>query len=207
MRKIKICTPVVGKTLGEFLNNLDQVQEVSNMVELRVDEIKNLSKNDLQLIRERATRKAIFTSRRKEIILKALDLRFDFIDIDLLLIKDFNLPKQIKNKIIVSFHDFKKTPDMVQLNVIINKMRKLKVEIIKIATKVNNSQDIKNLFKILLNKKKNEKIIVVGMGKKGKITRILGPLIGSFLTFASTSFGQSAPGQLEISEFKKIYGR
>ena len=207
MKKIKICTPVLGKTLREFLNNLDQVQEVSEMVELRVDEIRNLNKNDLKLIRERTTKEAIFTSRRKEIILKALDLRFDFIDIDLPLIKNFDLPKQIKSKIIISFHDFKKTPDMFQLNAIVNKIRKLKVEIIKIATKVNNNQDIKNLFKILLNKKKNEKIIVVGMGKKGKITRVLGPLIGSFLTFASTPFGQSAPGQLEISEFKKIYGR
>ncbi len=167
----------------------------------------DLSKSDLKLIRKRTTKKAIFTSRRKEIILKVLDLGFNFIDIDLPLTKDFNLPKQIKSKIIISFHDFKKTPDMVQLNAIVNKIRKLKAEIIKIATKVNNNQDIKNLFKILLNKKKNEKMIVLGMGEKGKITRVLGPLIGSFLTFASTSFGKSAPGQLEISEFKKIYGR
>jgi len=43
MKKIKICTPVIGKTLEEFLNNLDQVQGVSDIVELRVDKIKNLS--------------------------------------------------------------------------------------------------------------------------------------------------------------------
>ena len=42
MKKIKICTPVIGKTLGEFLENLDRVQEISEMVELRVDGIKNL---------------------------------------------------------------------------------------------------------------------------------------------------------------------
>ncbi len=40
MKKIKICTPVVGKKLKEFLNNLDRVQAISDMVELRVDEIR-----------------------------------------------------------------------------------------------------------------------------------------------------------------------
>jgi len=49
MNKIKICTPVIGKTLKEFLKNLDQVQEISEMVELRVDSL-NLTKKDLILI-------------------------------------------------------------------------------------------------------------------------------------------------------------
>ena len=205
MKKIKICTPVIGKTLEEFLNNLDQVQGVSDIVELRVDKIKNLSKNDLQLVRERTTKQAIFTSRRKEIILNVLDLGFDFIDIDLSLIKDFNLPKKIKSNIIISFHDFKKTPDVNKLEAILNKIREFKPKIIKISTMVNNKQDVSNLFKFLLNKKVDEKIIMVGMGKKGKITRIFGPLFGSFLTFASTQRGESAPGQIDIEKMKDFY--
>lgn len=205
MKKIKICTPVIGKTLKKFLNNLDQVQAVSDMVEIKVDQITDLSKNDLVLIRNRTKKEAIFTSRRKEIILEVLDLGFDFIDIDLLLIKDFNLSKQIKNKIIVSFHDFKKTPNVNKLKTILNKIREFKPEIIKIATKVCNKQDVDKLFKILLNKKKNERIIIVGMGKKGKVTRILGPLLGSFMTFASTKFGATAPGQIDIDKLKNIY--
>jgi len=205
MKKIKICTPVIGKTLEEFLNNLDQVQGVSDIVELRVDKIKNLSKNDLQLVRERTTKQAIFTSRRKEIILNVLDLGFDFIDIDLPLIKDFNLPKQIKSNIIISFHDFKRTPDVNKLETILNKIREFKPEVIKIATKVNNNQDVKNLLRILLDKKENEKMIIVGIGEKGRLIRILGPLLGSFLTFASTRFGKSASGQIDINEMKKLY--
>lgn len=163
----------------------------------------------MQLIRKKTKKKAILTSRKKEIILKALNLGFDFIDIELETLE--KAPAFAKttagkeNKIILSFHDFEKTPNIQDLTKIINRMREWKVGIIKIATMVNNDQDIKNLFRILLNKKKNEKMIVVGMGEKGQIIRILGPLLGSFLTFASTQFGSSAPGQIDITKLKKIY--
>ena len=205
MKKIKICTPVIGKTLNEFLKNLEQIQEISEMVELKVDNIRNLSEKNLQLIRKKTVKEVILTSRKKEIILKALNLGFDFIDIDLSLIKDFNLPKKIKSNIIISFHDFKKTPDVNKLEAILNKIREFKPEIIKIATMVNNKQDVGNLFKTLLNKKVDEKIIIVGMGKKGRVTRIFGPLFGSFLTFAKTKYGLSEQGQIDITKLKNIY--
>ena len=205
MKKIKICTPVIGKTLEEFLENLEKVQAISDMVELRVDQIKNLSDSDLQLIRKKTKKEAIFTSRKKEIILKALDLEFDYIDIELSLISNIDLSKQKNNKIILSFHDFKKTPNIEELTILIDRMRKYNIEVLKIATTVNNDQDVNDLFKTLLNKKNDEKMIIVGMGNEGKITRVLGPLLGSFLTFASTKYGESAQGQINIVELKKIY--
>ena len=205
MKKIKICTVVTGSNLKEFLKNLEKIQEISEMVELRVDHIKNLSENDLKLIRKKTIKEAIFTSRRKEIILKALDLGFDYIDVEFSLIEELKLSKFKKTKRIISFHDYKKTPNIQELTLTINRMRKCNVEVLKIATMVNDNQDIKNLFQILLNKKKNEKIIMVGMGGKGQITRILGPLLGSFLTFASTTHGETAPGQINIKKMKNFY--
>ena len=205
MKKIKICAPVIGETLKEFLENLDQVQEISDMVELRVDKIKNLSEKDLALIKKRIKKEVILTSRRKDIILKGLDMKFDFIDIELSLISSLNLSKPDKTKIILSFHDFKKTPTLQELTLITNHMRECNVGVLKIATMVNEDQDINNLLKILLNKKKNERIIVIGMGNKGQITRILGPLLGSFLTFASTKYGKTAPEQIDINKMKNIY--
>ena len=205
MKNINICTPVMGKTLKEFLRNFDQVQEISDMLELRVDKIKDLSEQDLQLIRKKTIKEAIFTCRRKEIILKALDLGFDYVDVELSLISNLDLSKRGKTKIILSFHDFEKTPNIKKLTSTVNCMRKCNVEVLKIATMINDDQDIKNLFQILLNKKKDEKMIVVGMGEKGKITRVLGPLIGSFLTFASTQFGKTASGQIDIKKMQNIY--
>ncbi|MCR4276902.1 MAG: type I 3-dehydroquinate dehydratase [Candidatus Roizmanbacteria bacterium] len=204
MNKIKICVPVIGKTLNEFLKNLDKVQEASSMVELRVDGL-NLTQNDLILIRKRIKKETILTSRNKEIILSSLNLGFDFVDVDLLMMNDLKLSKNDRSRIIVSFHDHKKTPGINRLKLLVDKMRKFGSGVIKIATVINDDQDVKNLFQILLNKKENEKMIIIGMGRRGQITRIFGPFLGSFLTFASTPFGKTASGQIDINKMKKIY--
>lgn len=204
MKKIKICTPVIGKTLTEFLKNLDQVQEISEMVELRVDNVKNLSPKDLELIRQETTKEAILTSRKKEIILRALDLRFDYVDIDISLITKFRILKKTGTKIIVSFHDFKKTPSEQELKKIVKKVNKFETNIIKIATMVRKDSDNLKLVK-LMSSLHLKKRIIIGMGEKGKITRILGPFWGNFLTYASTEHGKSAIGQIDIFELKKIY--
>ena len=70
---------------------------------------------------------------------------------------------------------------------------------------VNNHSDIAKLVRLMVKKTLNQKRIVIGMGGKGKITRIIGPLMGNYLTYASTEFGQSAPGQIEIRKLKEIY--
>ena len=202
--KIKICTPVVGKTLNEFLKNLDQVQKVSEMVELRVDSL-NLTKKDLILISKRIRKESILTSRNKEIITNSLNFGFDFIDVDLSMINDLKLSKKDRSKIILSFHDHKKTPRIKRLKLLVDQMRKFGAGVIKIATVVNDDQDIKNLFQILLDKKENEKMIIIGMGKRGQILRVFSPLLGSFLTFSSTKFGKSASGQIDINKMKNIY--
>jgi len=204
MKQTKICTPVVGKTLNEFLQNLTQVQMVSEMVELRVNGL-NLTQKDLVLIRKNTKKETILTSQNKDIITNSLNLKFDFIDIDLSMMNSLKLSKKDRSRIILSFHDHKKTPGIKRLKLLVDQMRKFGAGVIKIATVVNDDQDINNLFQILLEKKENEKMIIIGMGKKGQITRIIGPLLGSFLTFASTKFGKTAPGQIDIDKMKKIY--
>lgn len=204
MKKIRICTPVVGKTLKEFLKNLDNVQEISEMVELRVDDL-NLTQKDLILISKKIKKKAILTSRNKEVIMNSLNLGFDFIDIDLSMMNDLQLSKKDRSRIIISFHDLKKTPGINILRLLVEQIRRFKTGAIKIATVVNDDKDIKNLFQILLDKNESEKMIVIGMGKEGRVTRIFAPLLDSFLTFASTKFGKTAPGQIDINEMKKIY--
>ena len=63
--RIKICTPVVGKTLDEFLDNLKKTENVSDFVELRVDYIEKLKPEDIGIIYEAKSKEAIFTCRPK----------------------------------------------------------------------------------------------------------------------------------------------
>lgn len=212
---IKICTVVMGKTLKEFLENLNKIQKVSEFVELRVDYIENLSVENIKTIRENTYRENIFTCRSVgeggnfsgskekllEIIAVANNLEFNHIDIERPLLNEINFNK--KCKIIGSYHNFEKTPDYDELLEIYNSIDKYeKVDIVKIATMVLNERDNISLIQLLVN---NENSIVLGMGEKGKIIRIAAPLVGGYLTFASVDDGVSAPGQISLEELKTIY--
>jgi 3-dehydroquinate dehydratase type I len=49
-------------------------------------------------------------------------------------------------------------------------------------------------------------IIAFNMGPAGKWSRVVAPLLGSFLTFAPlTRKGASAPGQLTVNEVKRLW--
>ena len=216
-RKINICSVVIGKTLDEFLKNLEEVQKVSDFIELRVDYINNFSIKDIDIIKKNTIKQNIFTCRSlaeggnfnqninllQDIIYKANELCFNHIDIEISLLDKVKFTKK-NSKIIGSYHNFNNTPNFDELLTIYNKIINNKiVDIAKIATNVINDIDNINLVKLLINRKN---IIVLGMGEKGKITRIITPLLGGYLTFASVDKNISAPGQISLYDLKKIYG-
>ena len=213
---IKICSVVIGNTLDEFLKNLEKVQKISKFIELRADYINNLNLNDLKIIRKNIFVENIFTCRSiKEggkftgsknkllnIIKFANELEFEHIDIEKDLLNDIDFDK--KCKIIGSYHNFNKTPNYRELINIYNSIKKFTfVDIVKIATMVVNDNDNIKLTRLLINSKN---VIVLGMGEKGKITRVISPLLGGYLTFASVDNNISAPGQITLNELKQIYG-
>ena len=215
---IKICSVVTGKSLEEFLDNLHKVQEVSNVVELRVDYIKDLSIEHLDIIKKHTIKENIFTCRSikeggkfagskeelKSIIYKANELQFNHIDIEISMLENINFDN--KNcKIIGSYHNFNNTPNYDELLNIYKNIKQYDfVDIVKIATNVVNDNDNIELVKLLISKDKD--IIVLGMGEKGKITRIISPLLGGYLTFASVDNNISALGQISLNDLIKIYG-
>lgn len=215
---IKICSVVIGKTLEEFLDNLDMAQQVSNFVELRVDYINDFSINQIDTIKQHVYKENIFTCRSingggkfegseeelKNIVYKADELQFNHIDIEMSMLNSINFLNK-NSKIIGSYHNFNNTPSYDELlNIYKNIKRYDFVDIVKIATNVVNDSDNIELVKLLINKRDN--IIVLGMGEKGKITRIISPLLGGYLTFASINNNISASGQISLGDLIKIYG-
>lgn len=218
---IKICTVVAGKNLEEFLINLKEIQKVSNFVELRVDYIEDLKLDDLDIIRRNTVKENIFTCRSVEegglfkgstkelmqIIYKAFELGFGHIDVEiskLSLMDSLKLDKSVK--VVGSYHNFKKTPNFKELTNIVKKIADYDfVSIVKLATMSNNSEDTINLTKLLINNPTSKDLIVLGMGKEGKITRIISPLLGGYLTFASLGGCKTASGQINLDELKDIY--
>lgn len=107
---------------------------------------------------------------------------------------------------IVSFHDFSKTPSLQEMGTILEKMFLEGADIAKLAVMPRSMEDTLNLLRITLDFKDTGKsVCTIAMGRQGKHTRVVAPLYGSVLTYASIeSDAAAAPGQLPVDEVKKM---
>jgi len=109
--------------------------------------------------------------------------------------------KKSKSKLLISWHDFKKTPSDHQLRTKFNKMRRFS-DIVKIVTVAKNVSDASRLLSLYSIKSKN-KTIAFCMGEQGKFSRILCLHLGSPFTYVS--LGKAiAPGQFSVNEIKSL---
>lgn len=219
MNKPKICTVVIGETVKEFKENLELIQKKFEFIELRVDYIKDFNIELIDNIAQYVHTEAIFTCRHKDqggkflgsldeqrnILRVADDLNFSYIDIDLEVYKSIGLNREKESKYIVSYHNFDKTPDYIEIIGILDEMRQTDADIYKFATLVTEKIDEQVIYKLLLSKRENENMIALGMGEKGIPTRLIGPLLGSYLTFASVGMNNSAPGQIDLKKMNEFY--
>jgi 3-dehydroquinate dehydratase type I len=115
----------------------------------------------------------------------------------------------LSGKVILSYHDFKSTPSLPDLEHLQEQMMALNPAIIKIATQVNREIDIINLIKLQLNSPlTRNKRIIIGMGEKGKVTRAMSPMFENTMTFACfDQKSKTAPGQLTIDELRDEWAR
>lgn len=106
-------------------------------------------------------------------------------------------------KLIVSHHNFEFTPEPEELEVLIKRCYERGGELAKIAVQVNSQEDVRKLLNLysLPGKK-----VILGMGKLGRITRVMGPYLGAEFTFAAAGDGEeTAPGQLSYDQLNAIY--
>lgn len=147
---------------------------------------------------------------RQGLLLAAIDAGAAYVDVELEADENYRsklieTAKQKHCKVIISYHNFEKTPNKVELKHIMQDCFDAGADIAKIACQVNCDQDNARLLSLLDS---DEKLVVIGMGEKGKITRIVAPLLGSEFTFAALSKGQeTASGQITKQELEEIYKR
>jgi 3-dehydroquinate dehydratase I len=109
--------------------------------------------------------------------------------------------KTTKTKLLVSWHDFKKTPKNTELQNKIKQMSKFSCNV-KIVSTAKSTDDSTRMLELYSKKGKNN-LISFAMGDAGKISRILCLYLGSPYTYVS--LGKAvAPGQFSIDEVNKI---
>ncbi|MGP8337335.1 MAG: type I 3-dehydroquinate dehydratase [Methanosarcinaceae archaeon] len=129
----------------------------------------------------------------------------DAVDIELqtggeVLEKVVNCAKNAGKTVIISSHDFKKTPAVDHMRKSIDACFEAGADIAKLAVMPESMQDVLNLLQVTGDAK--APVCTISMGSKGKHTRIVAPCYGSVLTYGSVGKAV-APGQLRVDELKK----
>jgi 3-dehydroquinate dehydratase-1 len=226
----RICVPLTGTTNEEIIKQALVAEDSdADIIEWRADYYKKVaSLSDVLdvLSHVRTTLKSkvfLFTFRTieeggqspftltqyKELCLKVANSGLiDMIDIELekaeFLGRKFI--QQIKDqqvKIIMSSHDFDKTPEDAVLILKIGIMNQFGADIGKLAMMPENMQDVLRLMGIISKARGFNQLplAVMSMGELGKISRVSGSLIHSVFTFASLDQA-SAPGQIPVERMK-----
>ncbi|MEM2137627.1 MAG: type I 3-dehydroquinate dehydratase, partial [Candidatus Anstonellaceae archaeon] len=199
----KICVSIGNCALEKCLEALEGLE----FAEVRLDSLSDINEESMQKIFARKA-KLIATCRpngrvddvgRKKLLLAAIENGAAFVDVEV------GANEKMRGEIIaaarkrgcaaiVSFHDFEKTPASGELRRIVEQCFDSGADIAKIACKVKSKRDAARLLGLL---ESGRKMVVIGMGKRGKIVRIAAPLLGSQFTFASLGRGkETADGQI-----------
>lgn len=116
------------------------------------------------------------------------------------------LAKEHGVKTILSNHDFKTTPDEEIMVCRLDKMQRTGADIVKIAVMPEDKWQVLSLIKALMVMKDEYAkvpIVAISMGALGTISRLIGELTGSAITFASLE-NASAPGQIPVQDMGRI---
>ena len=108
-------------------------------------------------------------------------------------------------KLIVSYHDFSKSPSCYQIQQIFSQMKAYQPDIYKMAFHISKQSALLPLMEFLGQHTKCN-LVMIGMGKEGALSRFLFPALGSSITFGSIGT-PSAPGQLSVSVLKQKISR
>ncbi|OSA89374.1 UNVERIFIED_ORG: 3-dehydroquinate dehydratase [Clostridium botulinum] len=229
----KICVPIVGATNKEILDEAENLKELTlDIVEWRVDFYEEVF--DMEKVKDTLSKlittlneiPLIFTFRNKieggereiptEYYLKlnlevAKTKLVDLIDVELFIGDD--LVKEIVEvahnnevKVIISNHDFFKTPCKEEIVSRLIKMIQLNGDLPKIAVMPQCEIDVLTLLYAtneVKNKYPNNPIITMSMSGIGVISRIAGEIFGSCLTFGAAKKA-SAPGQIGAEELNFV---
>ena len=219
MKKYKTCVSVAENTPSKVNKALLAALKESDYAEVRFDFLKADQIPDALEMIKKYLKRIVCTLRPKGeggkfdgdekqriAILKLiaeynpflLDVEFDTLK------KNASLAKYLKSTgtvLLVSWHDFKKTPSSQNLDKRLKQMSRFSshLKIVTTAKKIDDSTRMLELYA----KKGENTLISFAMGDLGRISRILCLYLGSPYTYVS--LGKAvAPGQFSIGEIKRI---
>lgn len=229
----KICVPLVGKTNEQIIEEAKYLKTLKlDLVEWRVDHYEYVEDLDKvkevlkQLREEIKDLPILFTFRsKKEGGEKEVSVEYytelnkeiaatemvDLIDVELFtgddVVKDIVTYAHNNNvKVVMSNHDFDKTPEQKEIVSRLCKMQDLGADLPKIAVMPNSTKDVLTLLCAtdeMVTEHAKRPIITMSMGGTGLVSRMAGETFGSALTFGAAKKA-SAPGQIAVQDLYEV---
>ena len=210
----KIAIPIFQKKIDGVIEVAnDCIDKGADILEFRIDALENPNFSDIKKAIEEINFPMIATNRidseggsfkgteeeRFNILYQCCDL-VDYIDIELQS-NDEYIEKIHDSGVttIVSYHDFEKTPELEEINYIVEKEKELG-DIAKVAFMPQNLEDTLTILAILSH---FDNTIAISMGDLGSYTRVMASKFDSPITFAAGT-DVTAPGQIDIETMKAL---
>lgn len=217
--KYKTCVSIAENSPDKIKDNLKNALKKSDYAEIRFDflkteeipqtleDIKYELKKVVCTLRPKSEGGKFEGSEKERILTLKLIAEYNpfLLDIEFNTIKkNKELAKYLKStktKLLISWHDFKKTPKFSELKNKMNLMSKFSHNV-KIVTTAKSAKDSTTTLQLYSQNKKSN-LIAFAMGDNGRLSRILCLYLGSPYTYVSLG-KPIAPGQFSVDEVKKI---
>lgn len=130
----------------------------------------------------------------------------DFVDVELRNLSRFSKliqeAESTGKEVIVSFHDFAKTPKLEKLQEMFDQSGRPPNRIFKVATTVSRWSDVEVLIQLIQNNVEF-RMAAMGMGALGKLSRLALARLGSCLTYGSIGTAV-VPGQWPVAQLSDL---
>lgn len=228
----KICVPIVARNMREIFSQARATNNKTfDLVEWRADWFETFDEPDTVCRAARVLRgilgdkPILFTFRtKKEGGMADIDTNYymelnhivasqhlvDLIDVELSagddVVRQMIADAHAANvPVVVSSHDFEKTPPHEELLSRLRRGEELGGDILKTAVMPHNSRDVLDLLSVTeeMSRTSEHPVVTMSMGQLGILSRLSGELFGSAMTFGTISHA-SAPGQIAVEPLRDI---
>lgn len=217
----KTCVTLAESSPARLSSILKNALRRSDYVELRFDFMSptkipialNLVKKDLDrcifTLRPRSEGGKFSGNEKNRISILKLLAEYNplLLDVEYNTIKNnrnlFRYLKATKTNLLISWHDFKKTPSLYSLKRMLKKMARYSknIKIVTTARSISDTVKVLSLYKSL---PKNTSLVAFAMGDYGRMSRLLCTQMGSPYTYVTLA-KPIAPGQYSLDEVKSLF--
>ena len=218
--KTKLCISLIGKSIRELEEKAEKALGLgADLIEFRLDYIEKLDVRMIKDLLSSYAERSIVTLRpswegggydgseekRLEILERLSEEKPLYMDLELGTsgLEKISRILRERSRLIISRHDFSKTPDERALR--LDAVKALSYgDIAKIVTTARSFSDNLRILSLYRDGVPPERLIAFAMGEDGIVSRILSPILGAPIAYACLPGERAAPGQLAFQEFNEL---